>query len=103
MWQSPRDRSPITFKLAGISASLAAKLAKARAVRVTLSGPGISPVTVMAAWLPKTGTFGAKIAIPAKVRKGVNYTITVREKGGTGLVVAPLSGTAVNPEIIRFS
>jgi hypothetical protein len=94
---------PITFKLAGISASLAAKLAKARAVRVTLSGPGISPVTVIAAWQPKTGTFGAKIAIPAKVRRGVNYTITVREKVGTGLVVAPLSGTAVNPEIIRFS
>jgi uncharacterized protein YjbI with pentapeptide repeats len=94
---------PITFKLAGISASLAAKLAKARAVRVTLSGPGISPVTVMAAWQPKTGTFGARIAIPAKVRTGVNYTVTVRENVGAGLVVAPLSGAAVNPEIIRFS
>ncbi len=94
---------PITFKLAGISASLAAKLAKAGGVRVTLSGPGISPVTVTAAWQAKTGTFGAKIAIPAKFRTGVNYAITVRENVGTGLVVAPQVGTAVSPEIIRFS
>jgi uncharacterized protein YjbI with pentapeptide repeats len=94
---------PVTIKLSGISASLAAKLAKAGGVRITLSGPGISPVTVTAAWQPKTGTFGAKIVIPAKARKGVNYTITVRENAGTGLVVAPQIGTVVNPEIIRFS
>ena len=94
---------PISIKLAGISASLAAKLAKAGGVRITLSGPGISPVTVTAAWQPKTGTFSAKIDIPAKARKGVNYAITIRENVGTGLVVAPQVGTAVNPEVMRFS
>jgi hypothetical protein len=72
-------------------------------VRITLSGPGISPVTVTTAWQPKTGTFGARIAIPAKARKGVNYTITVRENVGTGLVVAPQASAAVNPETIHFT
>jgi hypothetical protein len=57
-------------------------------MRIALFGPGISPVTVTAVWQPKTGTFGAKIAIPAKARKAVNYAITVRENVGTGLVVA---------------
>jgi uncharacterized protein YjbI with pentapeptide repeats len=94
---------PITIKLADISASLAAKLAKTGGVRITLSGPGISPVTVTAVWQAKTGTFGAKIAIPAKVRKGVNYAITVREDVGTGLLVAPKVGPVVNPETIHFT
>ena len=52
---APKDKSAvarstrsfhITFKLAGLGASLAGKLAKAGGVRVTLSGPGIAPVTV---------------------------------------------------------
>jgi uncharacterized protein YjbI with pentapeptide repeats len=94
---------PVAIRLAGIGASLAAKLAAAGGVRVTLSGPGISPVTVKAAWQAKTGTFSARVSIPAKVKTGVNYTVSVRENVGTGLINAPVTGKVVNPETIRFS
>ena len=56
-----------------------------------------------AAWRPKTGTFSARLRIPAKVKTGRNYLLTVRENVGAGLVTAPPTGTAINPETIRFS
>ncbi len=93
----------VTFRLAGITASLAAKLAAAGGVGVTLSGPGISAVTVMAPWQAKTGTFGARISIPAKIKTGVNYALTVRENVRIGLEVVPAIGKAVDPGSIRFS
>lgn len=92
----------VTFKLAGISASQAAKLAAAGRVRVTLSGPGISAVTVTAAWHAGTGTFTARIPIPAKAKTDVSYALAVRENLGAGLVTAPPAGKAPNPESISF-
>ena len=76
---------PVTVKLSGITASQAAKLAAAGHVRVKLSGPGISPVTATATWHPSTGTFTAKLSIPANAKTGVNYAVTVLEDAGTGL------------------
>jgi hypothetical protein len=73
----------------GSPASLAAKFAAVADIRVTLSGPRISPVTVAAAWQPKSGTFGTKLPIPAKVKTGQNYLITVRENVGTAWLTAP--------------
>jgi uncharacterized protein YjbI with pentapeptide repeats len=93
---------PVTIKLANITASLAAKLAAAGGVRATLSGPGVSPVTVALKWQPKTGTFSARLPIPAKVKTGQNYQISIRENVGTGLTTAPRSDATVNPGIIRF-
>lgn len=93
----------VTFKLSGSTAAMAAKLAAAGDIRVSLTGPGISPVTVTAAWQPKSGTFSATLHIPSKVKTNKAYLITVRENVGTGLVAAPPLGTALNPETIRFS
>ena len=67
-----------------------------------LSGPGISPVTATATWHPSTGTFTAKLSIPANAKTGVNYAVTVLEDAGTGLVTAPVLGKARNPGPIRF-
>ena len=49
-----------------------------------LTGPGISPVTVTAAWQPKSGTFAARLPIPAKVKTGNAYQVTVKENTGPG-------------------
>jgi uncharacterized protein YjbI with pentapeptide repeats len=95
-------RIPVTFRLAGIPAKLAAKFAAAGDIRVTLSGPGIPTLTAAATWDPKPGLFAARLLIPAKVKTGQNYLITVRESVGTGWLTAPVTGTAVNPETIRF-
>jgi uncharacterized protein YjbI with pentapeptide repeats len=93
----------VSFRLSGLSAAVAARFASAGDVRVTLTGPGISPVTVAAAWRSKSGTFTARLPIPAAVKTGQNYLITIRENVGTGLISAPPTGAGVNPEIIRFS
>jgi hypothetical protein len=73
----------VTFRLAGITAGLAAKLAAAGEIRVTLSGPGISSVTAVAVWQPKSGTFGVRLRIPGKVKTRRNYLLTVRENERT--------------------
>jgi hypothetical protein len=70
-------------------------------VRVTLSGPGI---------LTRYGDGVARedrdvqcqVSIPAKVETRLNYAVSVRENVGTGLVLTPPLGKAVNPELIRF-
>lgn len=93
----------VSFRLDHLSAAAAATLASQHAIRVTLAGPSITAVTVSAAWQAKTGTFTAKLPIPAKVRKATSYTVTIRENVGTGLVSAPPLGHTVNPETIRFS
>lgn len=93
---------PVTIKLADITPSSAAKLAAAGGVRATLSGSGISPVTVALKWQPKTGTFSARLPIPAKVKTGRSYQITIRENVGTGLITAPRTGATLNPGIVRF-
>jgi len=93
----------VSFRLAHLSAAAAASLASQHAIRVTLAGPSITAATVAAVWQAKTGTFTAKLAIPAKVRKTAPYTITIRENVGTGLISAPPLAGAVNPETIRFS
>ena len=92
----------VSFKLSGLTAAAAARLAATGDARVTLTGPGISPVTVAAAWKSKSGTFTARLSIPAKVKTGQNYLLTVRENVGTGLIAAPSTGAAVNPATIRF-
>ena len=93
---------PVTVKLSGISASLAAKLSAARGVRATLSGPSITPVTVTLTWQPKTGTFSSRLPIPAKAKTGQNYLVTIAENVGTGLIAAPRLGATANPGIVRF-
>ncbi len=87
-----------------ISASRAAALAKAGDVRARLSGPGISAVTVTCSWNTTTGYFQCSIKTPSGVQTGTShpYKITARENVGTGLVTAPVIGTAANPETVYF-
>jgi uncharacterized protein YjbI with pentapeptide repeats len=94
---------PVSFKLSGLIPSSAVKFAAAADVRVTLSGPGISPVTMAAAWQPKSGTFGVRLPIPGRIKAGQSYQLTVRENVGTGWLAAPVLGIALNPETIRFT
>jgi hypothetical protein len=92
----------VSFKLGGGTAGLAAKLAAADRVQVMLTGLGISPVTVTAAWQPHSGAFTASLPIPAKVKTGKTYQITIRENVAAGWLTAPVTGKAVNPQTIQF-
>ena len=93
----------VSFRLDHLTAAAAAALASQHAIRVTLAGPSITAVTVTATWHAKTGTFTAKLPIPAKARKATSYTITIRENVGTGLISAPPLAHTINPQTIRFS
>ena len=87
-----------------ISATDAAALAAAGKVQVTLSGPPAISVTVPCSWDPVNQFFQCNIKTPKGLLTGdANpYTITAYEDVGTGFVVAPPVGTAVNPETIYF-
>ncbi len=87
-----------------IAASVAASLASARKVRVTLSGPRISAVTTNCAWQARPGVFQCTVSIPAAVRTGKTskYLLTATANLGAGFAVVPVVGKAANPETIHF-
>ncbi|MFL5688305.1 MAG: hypothetical protein ACJ77I_04905 [Chloroflexota bacterium] len=89
---------------APISAVLSAALAAAGKVQVTLAGPPAISVTAACSWDPNTLFFQCNIKTPKGLLTGVAnpYAITAYEDVGTGFVVAPPVGTAVNPETIYF-
>ena len=100
---------PVGFQFANaagtpIQASWASALAAAGDVRVTLTGPGISPTSALCSWNGTTRLFGCTIKIPAGVKtgSGTSYSITAAENVGTGFGTAPAVLKAVNPEEIHF-
>ncbi len=89
---------------AAISAAAARALAKARDVRVILSGPGIAPVTAACSWTAARSEFSCTLRLPAKIRTGGKnkYSITAQENVGTGFFAVPATPGAANPETISF-
>lgn len=89
---------------AAIRASVAAAIAAAKEVRVTLAGPGIKAATVYCSWNSSLAEFACTITDPRGIEKGKShsYTITVAEKPGTSFQTAPRLGKAANPETIHF-
>jgi hypothetical protein len=99
----------VRFRLANaagtaISGSIAAALAAAHKVRVTLAGPNINLVTATCGWNTTARVFACSIRIPGGVRTGQTrkYKITAAENVGTGFLTAPGVGAGVNPETIHF-
>jgi hypothetical protein len=88
-----------------IAATIAAALASAHHVRVTLAGPGITAATVTCNWSSAAAAFSCPIKIPAAVRTGTSnrYTITAAESTGAGFVKVPTVGKGSNPETVHFS
>jgi hypothetical protein len=100
---------PVKFRLTNasgepISASLSAALAAAGKVQVTLAGPPAVSQTVLCSWDAGNLFFQCNIKTPKDLLTGFGnpYTITAYEDVGTGFVVAPPVGTAVNPETVYF-
>jgi uncharacterized protein YjbI with pentapeptide repeats len=87
-----------------IASTVAASLAAAHHVRVTLAGPAIGPVIAVCAWNSTARVFICPIKIPAGVRTGTSnrYTITAAENLGSGFVKVPAVGKGGNPEAIHF-
>jgi uncharacterized protein YjbI with pentapeptide repeats len=88
-----------------VSASTEAAVAKARFVRVTLSGPDIAPTSAICGWNAGARVLECAIKIPAGVRTGAGerYTITAIENLGYGYVVKLTGKGAADPEVIHFS
>jgi uncharacterized protein YjbI with pentapeptide repeats len=88
-----------------ISAGTTAAFAARHAVEVTLTGPSIKTVTSGCRWDSRAQALECTIKIPAKVRTGSRnrYKITAEENVGTGFVLAPRTGRAVNPLTITFA
>jgi hypothetical protein len=100
---------PVKFRLtdaAGvpISASVAATLGAGGKVKVTLAGPPAISQSVVCGWDPVAVFFQCTIKTPKGLKTGLSnpYTITAYEDVGTGFVLAPPVGTAVNPETVYF-
>jgi hypothetical protein len=100
---------PVRFTLTNaagrqIRASVAAALAAAGKVQVTLAGPGIAPVTTTCGWDRFAGVFLCNIKTPTAVRTGRSnpYTISATEKIGDAVVLAIPIGRALNPTTIYF-
>ncbi len=87
-----------------IATGIDSSLGRARKVRVTLAGHGITAVTVFCSWSAKAREFSCTIKIPAGVRAGrsFRYTLTASENLGTGFTRVPKAGKAANPETIHF-
>lgn len=98
----------VTFRLTdaagtAIPRSIAAALGRSHTVRVTLRGPGISPVTATCGWNAGHRYFRCALRTPAKVRAHTRYTITADENLKTGFVAAPATSRGHNPEVVYFS
>jgi hypothetical protein len=78
-------------------------LARDRDVRVTLSGPGIKPVTAACSWQAGPRAFRCVIRVPRGIRKGRRYSIAAAENVGGGFVPVPAVGRARNPQVLYFS
>jgi hypothetical protein len=107
--KSTASTIPVRFTLTNaagrqISSSVAAALAAAGMVQVTLAGPGIEPVTTSCRSDAVAHVFLCNINTPPAVRTGrLNpYTISATEKIGDAVVVAIPIGGAVNPATIYF-
>lgn len=101
---------PVRFTLTNaagrqISSSVAAALAAAGKVHVTLAGPGIGPVTTTCRWNPVANVFVCNIKTPTALRSGRfnPYTLSATEKIGNAVVVAIPIGRALNPATIYFN
>ncbi len=87
-----------------IGASNEASLGSHHDVRVTLAGPGISPVVAGCTWVPASKFFTCSIPRPAGVKTGhQRYTITASVNMGSGFVTAPPDAFSENPEPVFFS
>jgi len=89
---------------APIAPSLAAALAKAGKVRVTLGRGAVNAVSAACKWNTAARAFQCSIKPPRAVRTGKShpYLITVTENLGAGSRAAPAVRHAVNPEVIYF-
>jgi hypothetical protein len=87
-----------------ISASISAALAAAGKVKVVLAGPGGFSQTQVCTWDSGSLFFKCDMKTPKGLLTGPSnpYTLTAYEDVGTGFVVAPPVGTAVNPETVFF-
>jgi uncharacterized protein YjbI with pentapeptide repeats len=99
----------VHFKLAttsgaAISASVANTIGAAKAVRVTLAGPGIKATTAYCSWTSSASEFTCTITDPHGIEKGKShsYTIIADEEPGTSFQTPPSLGKAANPETIHF-
>jgi uncharacterized protein YjbI with pentapeptide repeats len=104
-------RITVRFRLIGssgqpIPVSLGKSLASHHRVRVSLTGPGIKPVTALCAWSSGLDAdFACVLKIPAGVKTGskVNYSITASELLTSEFKTAPPATNAdANPEQIHF-
>ena len=98
---------PVKFRLTNaagqpISTSLAAALAAAAKVQVTLTGPAITTVSVLCTWDSTNLFFQCNIKTPNGLQVGPAYQITAYEKVGPTFVIVPSVGSAVNPGIVYF-
>jgi uncharacterized protein YjbI with pentapeptide repeats len=89
---------------AAIGPRIAAALARAGKVQVTLAGPDISAETSTCRWAAGQKVFQCSIKTPHGVRTGKShrYTITAAENVGAGSRAAPAIPHAVNPEVVYF-
>jgi hypothetical protein len=99
---------PVQFRLTNfaaqpIASSLASQLAAAGKVQVTLTGPGISPLSTTCTWA--LNLFQCNIKTPSVIRTGSAnpYVLTASEEIGNVFVLALPVGSATNPETIFFS
>jgi hypothetical protein len=115
-FREPRNNSTISktkssiaveFKLTGVSGTpissrTATSLARARSVEAVLSGPAITADKATCTW--RSPYFRCTIRIASYVKRtvGVAYTIAALEREGGLFVDALPTGTAVNPETIKF-
>jgi uncharacterized protein YjbI with pentapeptide repeats len=86
-----------------VAGSIAAALARAGLVRVTLRGPGISPVAARCSWQSPARYFRCTVRHGAvRTGRSVRYTLTVTENVGAGFLTAPAIRGASDPEVIHF-
>jgi hypothetical protein len=87
-----------------ISSSISAALAAAGKVEVILAGPAGFSQTQVCTWDSGSLFFKCDMKTPKGLLTGPSnpYTLTAYEDVGTGFVVAPPVGTAVNPETVFF-
>ena len=98
----------VRFRLTNFSSqkvtnSIGQSLTSDRDVRVTLSGPGITPVNAHCSWNSGLGKFQCTVHF-GSVKKGRShkYKLTVSENFGLGFGKAPTRVGAANPATIHF-
>jgi hypothetical protein len=94
----------VTGSGTAIADALAAGLAKAGQVQVTLTGPGIKATTGSCSWKASSHVFSCLVPIPAKVKAGQSgYRLTAQENPGLpGFITVPAVGGSSNPLPVKF-